>query len=240
MEVRGVDQQKYWSGRALTYGHQYGLDKPSTLLKIRRKVGLMSKYIDFDVPNIIEFGCGTGLYTKEFYRMNHKLIATDISREMIEVARQYCPEVTYRQIDTRQMKLPSESYDVAVSAFLLQHVDCSKVLPEMCRILRKGGYLGAFVPNLINPWHLCRAKVQLYRHITREISQSVDYARWEWGKLLEGYGLKLICAKPIEFTSPYLPQSVLSVCTKVSEVLEALPIVKELAGTIMVVAQRKS
>jgi len=238
LNIRGDSQGKYWGDRALTYGLQYGLDREAVQLKIRRKISLMQKYVSFDVENVIEMGCGTGLYTKEFTRLNQKLLSTDISKEMINVAKKYNPTTKFEQMDARKLPLSNGSYDLVLSTFLLQHVETNLVLPEMCRILKRGGYLGALVPNILNPLHYSRARVGLMRWILKENSQSDDFTRWQWVNLLERYGFKPICVKPIEFTSPYIPLRLMGISTKVGEMLERIPIAKEFAGTLLIVARK--
>ncbi|MDD4877341.1 MAG: class I SAM-dependent methyltransferase [Dehalococcoidales bacterium] len=238
MEIRGESQNKYWSNRAHTYGHQYGLDTETAKIKVKRKVNEMAKYLDFNVGKIIECGCGTGLFTKEFLRLNPKLLSTDLSSDMIGVARKYCPEGNFMQLDARKMNLSDESYDVVVSSFLLQHVETELVLPEMYRILKPNGCLGAFVPNILNPLHYSRARVGFMRSILHENSQSEDFNRWQWEKILSRQGFNSIVVRPIEFTSPYLPLGILPLATKISEILERLPLIKEFAGSLLIVARK--
>jgi len=202
--IRGENQQEYWSKRANTYGHQYGLDRESVQLKIQRKVSLLRKYINFN-GKVIEMGCGTGLYTKEFSKLSHNFVATDISTDMVEVSKKYCPNVEFLKVDARHTGIPNNSYDVVVSSFLLQHVDIKLVVPEMYRILKSNGKFGAFVPNILNPLHYSRARVGFMRQILKENSESEDFNRWEWVEILNSYGFKDIKVIPIEFTSPYLP-----------------------------------
>lgn len=239
MDIRGDGQRQYWSNRALTYGHQYGLDTVATQIKIRRKVEVMGKYLDFNVPKMIEFGCGTGLFTKEFSRLNKNLLATDLSTDMIAVAKKACPNVNFMQVDARDTKIPDGSYDLVVSSFLLQHVDIWKVLPEMSRILKSGGYFGAIIPNILNPIHYGRSSVNIVRKILHENSDAKNFTRWKWDSILSMYNLKTVCIKPIEFTSPYIPTKLVPLCIKVSQVLEVIPIVREFAGTIIMVARKK-
>ncbi len=238
MEIRGEGQNKYWSSRATTYGNQYGLDTLTTKLKIRRKVEVMSQYLDFNKDKVVEFGCGTGLFTKEFSRLNKNLLSTDLSLEMIEVAKKYCPEVKFMQVDARKMQFDNESFDVVVSSFLLQHVETKLVLPEMSRILKHGGQFGAVIPNVLNPLHYGRSRVGWLRKILHENSEAENFTRWEWSRKLRGYGLEPICIRPIEFTSPYVPTSLVNISMGISNVIEMIPIIREFAGTVIIVARK--
>lgn len=235
--IREQGQERYWSNRAKTYGHQYGLDRQAVRLKIQRKVALMAKYISFK-GKAIEFGCGTGLYTKEFVRHNRNLLATDISESMLAEAKQYCPNARFSEIDARRTHICYEAYDVVLSAFVLQHVDTTLVLPEMYRILKVGGSFGAFVPNIVNLLHYSRARVGIMRKILKEDSQSIDFDRWEWQRLLPTYGFKDVRVIPIEFTSPYMPSALIPFGTRIGQLLEAIPVVREYAGTLMIVAKK--
>lgn len=53
---------------------------------------------------VLELGCGSGLLTKELVDAGHRVVATDASPAMLEVAREFVPGVE----DLRRLRLPDD------------------------------------------------------------------------------------------------------------------------------------
>lgn len=93
--------------------------------------------------DVVELGCGTGLYTQGYARRCRRVIATDISLPMVERARRELaplPHVEVRVADAVATGLPAGSADGVVAVNLLHVVpDAAAVLAEARRLLRPGG-----------------------------------------------------------------------------------------------------
>lgn len=235
MDIRGKDQTRYWGKRAKSYGSQYGLDTMTTKIKVKRKVDLLFRHIR-QSDAILEIGCGTGIYTKEIAERSNNFVASDLSLEMLEEAKKNNPKVEFRHLDARKLDVDDASYDVVISCFVLQHVDMVLVLPEIHRVLRTGGRMSALVPNILNPLHYGRARSKIARAILKENSNSEDLTRWVWERALKKYGFPRSEIIPVEFTSSYVPTNLANLGITVSKVLEKIPVVRELAGTLIITA----
>ena len=97
--------------------------------------------------SMLEVGCGVGRITRTFARHFAKVLALDISEEMLqrgrELHRDYENIVWLHGDGTAFRDVPSDSVDFVFSFLVLQHVP-SKVLQlgyvgEMLRVLRPGG-----------------------------------------------------------------------------------------------------
>lgn len=93
--------------------------------------------------DVVELGCGTGLYTRSYAPRCRRIIATDISPRMVErAARELAdlPHVEVRVADATSTGLPAGSADGVVAVNLLHIVpDAAAVLVEVRRLLRPGG-----------------------------------------------------------------------------------------------------
>lgn len=93
--------------------------------------------------DVVELGCGTGLYTQRYAPRCRRVIATDVSRPMVERAGRelaHLPHVEVRVADATSTGLPSGSADGVVAVNLLHIVpDAAAVLAEVQRLLRPGG-----------------------------------------------------------------------------------------------------
>lgn len=78
----------------------------------------LSKVIKSDVKNILEVNCGTGEDALWFSKKGMKVLATDISEGMIEVAKQKTNEIEFQQLNCLDIgSLVPCTYDLIVSNF---------------------------------------------------------------------------------------------------------------------------
>jgi ABC-2 type transport system ATP-binding protein len=95
--------------------------------------------------NAVEFGCGTGYFTRVIAKNAEHVTATDLSPRMIEVAKVRLKDqnnVTFMVMDSEKPSLPSGSFDTALMANMLHTLDDPlKALKECSRVLKKGGTL---------------------------------------------------------------------------------------------------
>ncbi|NWG23074.1 MAG: methyltransferase domain-containing protein [Pseudorhodoplanes sp.] len=63
----------------------------------------------------------------------------------------YAPDIADLRINIEQIDLPDNSFDVVYCLHVLEHVEDSRAIPELYRIVRPGGLLIAMVP-LIEGW----------------------------------------------------------------------------------------
>ena len=95
--------------------------------------------------SVVEFGCGTGYFTRAIVKNAEHVTATDLSPRMIEAARARQKDlhnVTFKVEDSEKPSLPSGSFDTALMANMLHTLDDPlKALKECYRVLKKGGTL---------------------------------------------------------------------------------------------------
>jgi ubiquinone/menaquinone biosynthesis C-methylase UbiE len=106
----------------------------------------------------LELGCGTGFFTRALATQATRLTATDLSEEMLEVARaQLSPlaNLSFLRVDCCKTLLPDSAYDGILIANVLNALrEPELAVRESARMLRPGGKL--LVINYtyfgLNPW----------------------------------------------------------------------------------------
>jgi SAM-dependent methyltransferase len=101
---------------------------------------------------VLELGCGSGLLTKELTAAGHRVIATDASPAMLELARSHAPAAE----DIRLLVLPGDplpSADAVVSAghvlsYLPDEHAIDQALIAIARALRPGGLFAIDICDL--------------------------------------------------------------------------------------------
>ena len=101
---------------------------------------------------VLEIGCGSGLLTKHLTDAGHRVLATDASPAMLEIARTYAPDA----LEHRELALPDDplpEVDAIVSTgHALSYIDTEPrleaALVACARALRPGGVLAVDLEDL--------------------------------------------------------------------------------------------
>ena len=122
----------------------------------RLEKALMEKLIREALPQsarsrlqLLEVGCGTGIWTDFFVQLGFTVIGIDPSEAMLEVARsKNIPKATFLQGVAEDLPFPSSSFDAVAAITVLEFVeDLSRALGEIERVLKPGG---VFFGGLLN------------------------------------------------------------------------------------------
>lgn len=102
--------------------------------------------------NILELGCGESPILKFHPDLQKKYTGLDFSEKIIEKNREKYPEACFESIkNPYNYELPSKSFDVIFSVFVIEHtVYPKKFLDECIRLLKTGGKLILLAPNFLD------------------------------------------------------------------------------------------
>ena len=97
--------------------------------------------------NILDLGCGPGLYTEIFAKAGHNITGIDISKNSIECAKKSAQDkkldITYLNSSYLETDLESDKYDLVVMIFtdlgVLMPTERESLLEKIFRVLKKGG-----------------------------------------------------------------------------------------------------
>jgi len=100
----------------------------------------------------VDFGCGTGAFTKRLSEFGLRCTGIDISPGSISYARKKYRGVKFLAGDIEKTNLKSNSADIIAFSGVLHHFqDFSATVKEAYRVLKKGGRIFAYDPNKRNP-----------------------------------------------------------------------------------------
>ncbi len=105
--------------------------------------------------NILDLGCGPGLYTEIFAKAGHKVTGIDISKNSIEYAKKSAEnkklDIAYLNSSYLETDLESDKYDLVVLIFtdlgVLMPAERESLLKMIFRVLKKGG---TFIFDVLN------------------------------------------------------------------------------------------
>jgi len=91
-------------------------------------------------PDLLDAGCGTGWYSRHWRNANRRVIALDLSSDMLAQAQAQRSAHYYLQGDIDRLPLADSSVDGVWSNLAVQwSSDLATALQHFCRVLRPGG-----------------------------------------------------------------------------------------------------
>ena len=115
--------------------------------KIRPKI-LEKLNKEENLGKLIELGCGTGYFTKTLAHKSESIISTDISEEMLSIAREKLKGFEFKTMDCQDLKFGDGTFDTVFMGLVLLFTEPEKALKESRRVLRPGGLLIIADPDI--------------------------------------------------------------------------------------------
>lgn len=247
-----------WDLAAKDYDKTYRYDNLFNLGKIVRRAGLTARVattVRKDLTpgrslNILEVGCGTGLYTVtlaakllEYGFTGWHITAIDISGPMLrraeDFAKHMLPEVCQRgdimfaQVDIHKAPASFKPglYTTVTGHYVLQYCDLKVTLPAINELLAPGGLIHFYEPNALNP--LVRRSLKNKRAAWNEAIRP-GYAK----SLLSGLNYQAIACIYLDFFKD-VPDLLAPAACRLTRLLEhpsPLNPISKYAGTVLVSA----
>ena len=96
-----------------------------------------------NLGSVIEFGCGTGYFTRIIAKNAKQVIATDVSNDMLKVVKKQLREyenINFQKADCKSTSFPDNEFDTVLMGNLLHVIkNPHEAMEESWRILKKGG-----------------------------------------------------------------------------------------------------
>ena len=102
------------------------------------------KQVPSGCENALEIGCGTGAFARELARRCRRVVAIDLSSQMIRVAQERSREFSnldFRVADAMTYDFPQSHFDFICSIATLHHLQQRELLMKIKDALKPGGVL---------------------------------------------------------------------------------------------------
>ncbi len=189
---------------------------------------------------ILDIGSGIGSYTKPLARRTSAtVVALDVTTVLLQHARRDSPRNThYVAGDAGELPFPDGSFDAVVGNAVLHHLPLDHTVPELLRVLKPGGRFCFAEPNALNPQVFLERKVPFLRRWFENSPDEVAFTRWGLCQILGRLGLVELEVRPFDFLYPATPRPLISTVETLGSWLERLPLVREIAGSLLIVGRR--
>jgi len=213
----------------------WGWGTPAGKLRAQRRAELIIERAGISVgKKVLEFGCGTGLFTRAFAQTGAAITALDLSPDLIaEAAQKETKDIVYMVADVERPDFPDESFDAVVGSSILHHVNAELSLKAAHRILRPGGRVAFAEPNMLNPQIAIQKNVPFIKRIMGDLPDETAFFRWEAARFLEQAGFLDIGAEPFDFLHPFVPSALITAVKAIEKFAEGTPLLREIAGSIL-------
>jgi len=191
---------------------------------------------------VLEIGCGSGEYTKYFSEKIDRLVATDLSAELLLIAQRKVNRrsVEFRLEDAHRLSFPDGSFDAVIGNSILHHLDIEPALEEIRRVLKEGGKIIFNEPNMLNPYIFIQKNSKFIKKITGDSPTETAFYKGRFKRLLEKHDFKQVKISPIDFLPPFTPDFLFPVMRLLSNTLQELPLVREFSGVLFIRASKQS
>jgi len=102
------------------------------------------KHIPKDCESALEIGCGTGAFARLVAKRAGRVLALDLSPQMIQIARERSREyanIEFRVANVLEWKFPAGQFDCVASIATLHHLPMEEMLTKMKSALKANGAL---------------------------------------------------------------------------------------------------
>lgn len=238
---RELNEQDFYNSLSNESREYWGCQTPMGRYRMKMRSELVKKFINTKKgTRILDLGCGLGSLTQHFKNIKAKVIGVDISPLSISYAKKHIKStnITFQVQNGHDLGFTENYFDAVIGNGILHHLDLKKALPEIFRVLKPGGNIFFTEPNLVNPEIYLERKIPLLRKLVGNSQDETAFSRWWIKKILEKYKFKNVQALPFDFLYPALPVSLSKTLRVFSEILEKIPIIKELSGSMIIKAQK--
>ena len=102
------------------------------------------RHLQSNCQAALEIGCGKGEFSRRLAERSTRVLALDLSPEMIRIARENSPpesHIDFQLADVMTYDLPAESFDCIASIATLHHLPLPEIFRKMKAALKPGGVL---------------------------------------------------------------------------------------------------
>ncbi len=215
-------------------------DSPSGRRRARRRAALFAERTGLGTGwQVLELGCGTGLFLDQVAESGVSLHGLDLSMDLLaQASRRLGKRVNVHLHcgDAEQMPFPDACFDAVYGSSVLHHLDLHRALREVHRVLKPGGRLVFAEPNILNPQVALMFHLGLTKRYFGVSPDEMAFSRFRARSALRAARFSGVRVDPFDFLHPSTPARWVEAVSRLGGLLERTPLVREIAGSLLIQA----
>lgn len=219
----------------------WGWESPAGQVRAIRRSDLISKGACLTKEvHALELGCGTGNFTERFASTGATITGLDISSDLLEIAKRRGleqPQVNFVEGRFEDCELQG-NYDAIIGSSVLHHLEMETAVERIFSQLRPNGIMCFAEPNMLNPQVALQKNIPWLKARLGDSPYETAIISWKFSKLLRSAGFSNIKITPFDWLHPATPKSLIPFISCCGHVLESIPLIRHLSGSVLIQAQR--
>lgn len=219
----------------------WGWGTPAGRLRAERRFQYLIKYGGIKKgKRVLELGCGTGVFSEKLAAQGIKLVAIDISIDLIKKAKEKLAgkRVQFIVADVERLPFKPGVFDSVVGISVLHHLSLDIACKEMSSILKSGGKIAFSEPNMINPQIFLQKNIPYLKQKLGDSPDETAYNRWQIKKVMTNNGFKNNKIFLFDFLHPMIKPGLISLVEMVGRNLEKIPLIREIGGSVFFAGEK--
>ena len=219
----------------------WGWKMPAGRLRAKRRAQLIVESAQLRTGiTALEIGCGTGVFTEMFAASGAKIVAVDISQELLAWAREKnLPAEQVQFLEKRFEDCDSIGpFDAIIGSSVLHHLDIKSALDNIYQLLKPNGIMSFTEPNMLNPQIAIQKNVLWLKRRMDDSPDETAFMRRPLSRLLEQAGFVDIQITPFDWLHPATPVKFINTVERIGLFLEKMPFIREFAGSLHIFGRR--
>lgn len=219
----------------------WGWGTPAGKLRARRRADLIAEHAGLRAGQLaLEIGCGTGLFTECFAASGARVVAVDISPDLLAKARLRNLDesrVTFFEARFEDAGLHGP-FDAVLGSSILHHLEIRESLRKIYELLKPGGCMSFAEPNMLNPQVWMERRFCHLPMFSYTSPDETAFVRWRLARDLGEAGFTEVRVVPFDWLHPGTPPAAIPLVRNLGLLLERLPLIRELSGSLLISARR--
>jgi 2-polyprenyl-3-methyl-5-hydroxy-6-metoxy-1,4-benzoquinol methylase len=219
----------------------WGWKTPAGRLRAKRRAQLIVESAQLKTGiTALEIGCGTGVFTEMFAASGAKIIAVDISKELLNLAgEKNLPAEQVQFLERRFEDCDSIGpFDAVIGSSILHHLDIKPAIDKIYRLLKPNGIMSFTEPNMLNPQIAIQKNVSWLKRKMGDSPDETAFMRRPLSRLLKQTGFVGIQITPFDWLHPAIPVQFIDAVARTGLFLEKVPFIREFAGSLHIFCHR--
>ena len=182
--MKSKNKELFYNG--IAYEWEEKINKPETAKRLKVVYKVLFNPISLKGKKFLDIGCGLGYFSLRAGQLGANVHGIDIGDNLVKICSKRYPKGKFLVASAEKLPFKDNSFDVVLCTEVIEHVnDQKKVIGEIFRVLKKGGYLVITTPNKIfKPLYtfLCNLGIRPYH------GNEYWFYPWDIKRILEKNG----------------------------------------------------